>query len=65
MYLASTKELLETIREHETKIQDTKVQLNKNLDVNEDIMNNIIKTLFEIIKLQDNRITRIESLLKK
>jgi hypothetical protein len=61
MYLAKTlkskQDLLETIRQHEIKI--------KNLYVNEDIKNNVIKTLFEIIKIQDNRITKIESLLKK
>lgn len=61
MYLAETlkskQDLLKTIRQHEIKI--------KNLYVNEDIKNNVIKTLFEIIKIQDNRITKIESLLKK
>ena len=61
MYLAKTlkskQDLLETIRQHEIKI--------KNLYVNEDIKNNVIKTLFEIIKIQDNRITKIESLLRK
>ena len=61
MYLSETlkskQDLLETIRQHEIKI--------KNLYVNEDIKNNVIKTLFEIIKIQDNRITKIESLLKK